>query len=98
VEALPQYKQGVHVPSDGGAWERLCNKMATGSGKTTVMGMIIAWQTLNAITYPKRSKDFSKAIFVVAPGLTVKERSIPATRTTCTTSSASAPTKACGRS
>lgn len=74
VEALPQYKQGVHVPSDGGAWERLCNKMATGSGKTTVMGMIIAWQTLNAITYPKRSKDFSKAIFVVAPGLTVKER------------------------
>lgn len=74
VEALPQYKQGVHVPGDGGAWERLCNKMATGSGKTTVMGMIIAWQTLNAITYPKRSKDFSKAIFVVAPGLTVKER------------------------
>ncbi|MBV6403360.1 MAG: DEAD/DEAH box helicase family protein [Flavobacteriales bacterium] len=74
VEALPQYKQGIHIPGDGGAWERLCNKMATGSGKTTVMGMIIAWQTLNALVYPRRSKDFSKAILVVAPGLTVKER------------------------
>ena len=57
-----------------GPWERLCNKMATGSGKTTVMGMIITWQVLNALTYPKRNKDFSRAIFIVAPGLTVKER------------------------
>jgi type III restriction enzyme len=29
---------------------------------------------LNAVTFPKRNKDFSRAIFVVAPGLTVKER------------------------
>jgi type III restriction enzyme len=74
VEALPNYKQGIHVPGDGGEWQRLCNKMATGSGKTTLMGMVIVWQTLNALTYPKRNKDFSRAIFVVAPGLTVKER------------------------
>lgn len=74
VEAPGEYKQGIHVPGDGGAWERLCNKMATGAGKTTVMAMIITWQVLNALTYPKRTKDFSRTIFVVAPGLTVRER------------------------
>jgi type III restriction enzyme len=74
VEALPEFKQGIFVQGDGGEWERLCNKMATGSGKTTVMGMIITWQVLNALTYPKRNKEYSKAIFVVAPGLTVKDR------------------------
>ncbi len=74
VEAPPEFKQGIAICGDGGEWERLCNKMATGSGKTTVMSMVITWQVLNAITYPKRHKDFSKAIFIVAPGLTVKER------------------------
>lgn len=74
VEAAPEFKQGIYIPGDGGPWERLCNKMATGSGKTTVMAMIVTWQVLNALTYPKRTKDFSRAIFFVAPGLTVKER------------------------
>ncbi|MBH3359746.1 BPTD_3080 family restriction endonuclease [Pseudomonas guariconensis] len=74
VEAPADFKQGIAISGDGGAWERLCNKMATGSGKTTVMAMIITWQVLNALTYPKRNKDFSRAIFIVAPGLTVKER------------------------
>lgn len=74
VEAPQDYKQGIAIPGDGGAWERVCNKMATGTGKTMVMAMIITWQVLNALTYPKRTKDFSKAIFIVAPGLTVKER------------------------
>jgi type III restriction enzyme len=74
VEGAAEFKQGIFVPGDGGPWERLCNKMATGSGKTTVMAMIVTWQVLNALTYPKRSKDFSRAIFFVAPGLTVKER------------------------
>ena len=74
VEGAEGYKQGIHVPGDGGAWERLCNKMATGAGKTTVMAMIITWQVLNALTYPKRNKEFSRAVFIVAPGLTVKGR------------------------
>jgi type III restriction enzyme len=74
VEAPAEYKQGIHIPGDGGVWERLCCKMATGSGKTTVMAMLITWQVLNALTFPKRNKDFSKAIFIVAPGITVKER------------------------
>ncbi|PNU20419.1 type III restriction endonuclease subunit R [Geothermobacter hydrogeniphilus] len=74
VEAVPEFKQGIHIPGDEGPWKRICNKMATGSGKTTVMAMIITWQTLNALTYPKRNKDYSRAIFIVAPGITVKER------------------------
>lgn len=74
VEAAPAYRQGLFLQGDGGLWERVCNKMATGAGKTAVMAMIIAWQVLNALTYSKRNKDFSRAVFVVAPGLTVKER------------------------
>jgi len=74
VEAPADFKQGIFVPGDGGAWERRCSKMATGSGKTTLMAMIITWQVLNAVTYPKRNKDFARAVFVVAPGITVKER------------------------
>ncbi|MBA3403855.1 MAG: DEAD/DEAH box helicase family protein, partial [Gemmatimonadaceae bacterium] len=74
IEAPAEHKQGIHILGDGGAWERLCAKMATGAGKTTVMAMIITWQVLNALTYPKRVKDFSRAVFVVAPGITVKER------------------------
>lgn len=73
VEAHTSYKQGIILEDDGGVWERVCSKMATGTGKTTVMAMIIAWQTLNAASYPK-DKRFSNAIFIVTSGLTVKER------------------------
>jgi type III restriction enzyme len=51
---------------------RLAMKMATGSGKTTVMAMLIAWQTVNAAR--KDSKDFSRAFLIVAPGITIKDR------------------------
>jgi len=74
VEAAPEFRQGINVPGDGGPFERLCNKMATGSGKTTVMAMLITWQVLNALTYPKSPRKYSSAIFIVAPGLTVKDR------------------------
>lgn len=74
TEAQAEYHQGINVQGDGGAFERLCNKMATGSGKTTVMAMIITWQVLNALTYPKSPRKYSSAVFVVAPGLTVKDR------------------------
>ncbi|RJP40422.1 MAG: type III restriction endonuclease subunit R [Desulfobacteraceae bacterium] len=73
VEGAQDFKQGIFVPGDGGEWERICSKMATGTGKTVLMGLIIAWQVLNALTYPKR-KEFSRAVLVVTPGLTVKER------------------------
>ena len=61
------------MPSDGGPFRRLCAKMATGSGKTLVMAMVVAWQVLNKIASP-HDKRFSKNVFVVAPGLTVRQR------------------------
>jgi|CXWL01.1.fsa_nt_gi type III restriction enzyme len=73
VEAPPNEKQGIIIPSDGGLFERVCCKMATGSGKTIVMGMLIAWQVLNKVTYPTDTR-FSKNILVMSPGLTVKRR------------------------
>ena len=66
-------KVGITIPSDGGSFTRLCSKMATGSGKTVDMAMLIAWQVLNKVTYPQDGR-FSKNIFIVAPGLTVKSR------------------------
>lgn len=52
---------------------RLALKLATGAGKTTVMAMIIAWQTINAIRRPG-SKNFTRGFLIVAPGLTIKDR------------------------
>ena len=52
---------------------RVAFKLATGAGKTTVMAMLIAWQTLNAVRSPS-SKRFSKAFLVVAPGITIRDR------------------------
>ena len=52
---------------------RLALKMATGAGKTTVMAMLIAWQTINKVRHPN-SPRFSKGFLVVAPGLTIRDR------------------------
>ncbi len=52
---------------------RLALKLATGAGKTTVMAMIIAWQTVNAVRHPG-SKNFTRGFLVVTPGLTIKDR------------------------
>ena len=52
---------------------RLALKLATGAGKTTVMAMLIAWQTINAVRRPN-SKSFTQGFLVVAPGLTIKDR------------------------
>jgi len=73
TEGPPSDRVGIDIPSDGGDFLRVCSKMATGSGKTIVMAMLIAWQVLNKATYPQ-DKRFSKNIFIVAPGLTVKNR------------------------
>jgi type III restriction enzyme len=52
---------------------RLALKLATGAGKTTVMAMVIAWQTVNAVRYPT-SKRFSRGFLIVTPGITIKDR------------------------
>src|SRR5208282_3680465 len=73
AEAPASQRVGIDIPSDGGDFARICSKMATGSGKTIVMAMLIAWQVINKASYPQ-DKRFAKNIFVVAPGLTVKNR------------------------
>ncbi|MCB1155540.1 DEAD/DEAH box helicase family protein, partial [bacterium] len=52
---------------------RLALKLATGAGKTTVMAMLIAWQTVNAVRRPG-SKQFTRGFLICAPGLTIKDR------------------------
>lgn len=73
VEAPEPEKVGIDIPGDGGAFRRICTKLCTGGGKTTVMAMLIAWMVCNKTTYPQ-DKRFSKYIFIVAPGLTVRSR------------------------
>ena len=52
---------------------RTALKLATGAGKTTVMAMLIAWQTVNSVRSPS-SKLFSRGFLIVAPGITIKDR------------------------
>ncbi len=73
AEAPQAERQGIDVPGDGGEFVRLCSKMATGSGKTILMAMIVAWQVLNKVAYPQDTR-YSRNVFVVAPGLTVRNR------------------------
>ncbi len=83
-EAPPANKQGVLVPPDAPVdleslsrgfkpLRRLCCKMATGSGKTVVMAMIIAWSVLNKVQN-KQDTRFSDAVLAVCPNLTIRER------------------------
>jgi type III restriction enzyme len=52
---------------------RLALKLATGAGKTTVMAMLIAWQTVNAVRRPT-SRRFTRGFLLVAPGLSIRDR------------------------
>jgi len=73
TEAPAAERVGIEIPGDGGDFLRQCCKMATGSGKTIVMAMVIAWQILNKVTNPQDAR-FSKNVLVIAPGLTIKKR------------------------
>lgn len=81
TEVAPQSKAGKrfleHLANANGEANpglmRLALKLATGAGKTTVMAMIIAWQTVNAVRR-SGSKNFTRGFLIVAPGLTIKER------------------------
>ncbi|MEX0686943.1 MAG: DEAD/DEAH box helicase family protein [Balneolales bacterium] len=52
---------------------RLALKLATGAGKTTVMAMLIAWQTINSVRRPT-SKNFTRGFLIVTPGITIRDR------------------------
>ena len=52
---------------------RIALKLATGAGKTTVIAMLIAWQTINAVRHPS-SKIFTRGFVVITPGITIRDR------------------------
>jgi len=52
---------------------RIALKLATGAGKTTVMALLIAWQTVNAVRHSGSSR-FSRAFLIITPGITIKDR------------------------
>jgi type III restriction enzyme len=53
---------------------RLALKLSTGAGKTTVMAMLIAWQTIKAVRRRDRCTRFTRGFLVITPGLTIKDR------------------------
>ncbi|MEX2375780.1 MAG: DEAD/DEAH box helicase family protein, partial [Dehalococcoidia bacterium] len=52
---------------------RIALKMATGTGKTVVMAMLIAWQTLNKVQSPRDAR-FTNRFLIVTPGITIRDR------------------------
>lgn len=83
AEARADFRQGINVPIDEPsddrkalgfqAFKRLANKMATGSGKTTVMAMLAAWSILNKV-HARGDARFSDAVLIVCPNVTIKDR------------------------
>jgi type III restriction enzyme len=71
---IPKDEPGVETKSAGfRAFVRFACKMATGSGKTTVMGMLAAWSILNHVAAPTDDR-FSDTILIVCPNVTIRER------------------------
>jgi type III restriction enzyme len=68
---LDYLRQVNHEANPG--LSRLGLKLATGAGKTTVMAMLIAWQTINWVRRPA-SSNFTRGFLIVTPGLTIKDR------------------------
>ena len=83
TEARADFRQGIEVPRDEPsderhaegytAFRRYACKMATGSGKTTVMGMLAAWSILNKVN-DRSDARFSDVLLVVCPNVTIRNR------------------------
>jgi type III restriction enzyme len=79
VEARDDFRQGLDVPLDmpaderTRAFRRYACKMATGAGKTTVMGMLAAWSLLNKV-HARNDARFSDVVLVVCPNVTIRNR------------------------
>src|SRR5260370_19207519 len=82
-EARPDFLQGINVPRDEPSDERKAEgfagfrryacKMATGTGKTTLMGMLAAWSILNKV-HNRNDARFSDVVLVVCPNVTIRSR------------------------
>jgi type III restriction enzyme len=83
IEARQDFLQGIAIPRDEPSeerkgegykgFQRYACKMATGSGKTTVMGMLTAWSILNKLN-DRGDGRFSDVVLVVCPNVTIRDR------------------------
>jgi type III restriction enzyme len=83
TEARGDFLQGIDIPwdepsperqADGyKAFRRYALKMATGTGKTTVMAMLAAWSILNKVN-DRSDARFSDVVLVVCPNVTIRRR------------------------
>ena len=83
TEARQDFLQGISIPLDQPgekkrkegfeAFRRRCCRMATGTGKTTVMAMLAAWSILNKVN-SRNDKRFSDAVLVICPNVTIRDR------------------------
>jgi type III restriction enzyme len=83
TEARADFLQGIEVPPDTPSGERraegyagfrrIACKMATGTGKTTVMAMLAAWSILNKVAM-RGDACFSDVVLVVCPNVTIRRR------------------------
>ncbi|RLG28155.1 hydrolase, partial [Methanosarcinales archaeon] len=83
TESRADYRQGITIPRDDPSKEtrekgysgflRYACKMATGTGKTTVMGMLAAWSILNKVANRSDTR-FSDTVLVICPNITIRER------------------------
>jgi type III restriction enzyme len=83
TEARQDFLQGIAIPRDEPSAERVAEgfkgfsryacKMATGSGKTTVMAMLSAWSILNKVN-ARSDARFSDVVVVVCPNVTIRGR------------------------
>ena len=82
-ETRADFLQGIEIPREElseaqrveghAGFLRLACKMATGAGKTTVMGMLAAWSILNKVT-DRSDSHFSDVVLVVCPNITIRDR------------------------
>jgi type III restriction enzyme len=83
TEARADFRQGLEIPRDDPSddkkaqgylgFTRYACKMATGTGKTTVMGMLAAWSILNKV-HNRSDGRFSDVVFIVCPNITIRDR------------------------
>jgi len=83
TEARSDLLQGIEIPRDDpsdaqkadglAGFRRYACKMATGAGKTTVMGMLAAWSILNKVN-DRGNKQYSDAVLIVCPNVTIRDR------------------------
>ena len=82
-ESRADFRQGIDVPRDEPSEEKKAQgyagflrhacKMATGSGKSTVMAMLAAWSILNKVNDRSDSR-FSEVVLVICPNVTIRDR------------------------